>query len=70
MFMMVDVRRTGLSGEEFAWRLLNEKHVVVMPGESFGTAAAGHIRVALTVDCPKIAEACVRIGELATDIAS
>jgi len=50
MYMMLDIRATGLSGEAFAHGLLNAKQIAVMPGESFGRAAAGHIRVAMTVD--------------------
>lgn len=50
MYLMIDVRQTGLSGDEFANRLLDERHIAVMPGESFGAAAAGHIRVAMTVE--------------------
>ncbi|WP_421704459.1 pyridoxal phosphate-dependent aminotransferase [Aliiroseovarius sp.] len=49
MYLMLDMRATGLSGEEFANRLLDEERIAVMPGESFGQAAAGHIRVAMTV---------------------
>jgi arginine:pyruvate transaminase len=65
MFVMVDVRKTGLSGEAFAWRLLDEGSVVTMPGESFGAGGAGHVRVALTVDEDQIEEACKRIAHLA-----
>ncbi len=61
MFVMVDVRKTGLSGEEFAWKLLAEENVVTMPGESFGAGGAGHVRVALTVDEAEIKEACKRM---------
>lgn len=50
MYMMLDVTATGLSGEGFANALLDAHQIAVMPGESFGTAAAGHIRVAMTVD--------------------
>lgn len=50
MYMMLDVSATGLSGEGFANALLETHQIAVMPGESFGTAAAGHIRVAMTVD--------------------
>ena len=50
MYLMLDVRKTGMSGEQFANRLLDEKRIAVMPGESFGAAAAGHIRVAMTVE--------------------
>ena len=49
MYIMLDIRATGLSGEAFAHRLLDECGIAVMPGESFGIQAAGHIRVAMTV---------------------
>jgi len=68
MFVMVDVRRTGLSGEDFAWKLLQEENVVTMPGESFGAGGAGHLRVALTVGVDDITEACKRIVALAERI--
>lgn len=70
MFVMIDVRSTGLSGEEFAWKLLEEHRVGVMPGESFGAGGAGHIRVALTVDTPVLREACAKIRTLATSLAT
>ena len=47
--MMLDIRKTGLSGETFANRLLDKKYIAVMPGESFGQSATGHVRVAMTV---------------------
>lgn len=50
MYAMLDIRATGLSGEGFANALLDAEHIAVMPGESFGQAAAGHVRVAMTVD--------------------
>jgi arginine:pyruvate transaminase len=49
MYLMLDMRATGLSGETFAHALLDAHQIAVMPGESFGQAAAGHIRVAMTV---------------------
>lgn len=66
MFLMLDVRGTGLSGEAFARRLLDEEAVVTMPGESFGARGAGHCRVALTVDEATMAEAARRITALAS----
>ena len=68
MFVMVDVRKTGLSGEDFAFKLLREKDVVTMPGESFGAGGAGHLRVALSVDEAEVREAAKRIAELAAAI--
>ena len=53
MYLMLDIRATGLSGDDFADRLLMERHIAVMPGESFGDAAAGHVRIAMTIpDAP------------------
>ncbi|MEM6372726.1 MAG: pyridoxal phosphate-dependent aminotransferase [Pseudomonadota bacterium] len=50
MYLMLDIRATGLSGEAFANALLDAEHIAVMPGESFGAAAAGHVRVAMTIE--------------------
>jgi arginine:pyruvate transaminase len=61
IFVMVDVRATGLTGEEFAWQLLAEHNVATMPGESFGAAGAGHIRLSLTADDEDIERGCGRI---------
>ena len=65
MFIMVDIRETGMSGEDFAWMLLNDHDIVVMPGESFGTGGAGHIRLALTNDVKILREAGARIRVVA-----
>ncbi len=54
MYLMLDIRKTGLSGEDFADALLMQHGIAVMPGESFGNAAAGHLRVALTVPEPDL----------------
>jgi arginine:pyruvate transaminase len=68
MFVMVDVRGTGLSGNDFARKLLAEKGVVTMPGESFGHGGAGHLRVALTVNEATMAEAARCIAEVAASL--
>lgn len=49
MYVMLDIRAAGVSDTEFAQILLREDKIAVMPGVSFGSAAAGHIRVAMTV---------------------
>ncbi|WP_095589231.1 pyridoxal phosphate-dependent aminotransferase [Actibacterium ureilyticum] len=61
MYVVLDIRATGLSGNAFAEALLAEEKIAVMPGESFGRAAAGHIRVALTVEDAVLADAVARI---------
>ena len=57
MYLMADIRATGLSGDDFADGLLETHHIAVMPGESFGKAAAGHVRIALTVEDEKLLSA-------------
>lgn len=61
MFALVDISATGLSGEAFALSLLKDKQVAVMPGESFGAALTGWVRLSLTQSDARIAEACGRI---------
>lgn len=65
MFAMVDVSGTGIDGEAFAWRLLEEEKVAVMPGASFGQQATGHVRVALSSDASLLREAASRMVRLA-----
>ncbi|MEM9851158.1 MAG: pyridoxal phosphate-dependent aminotransferase, partial [Pseudomonadota bacterium] len=61
MYAMLDIRATGLSGEAFANLLLDRRGIAVMPGESFGASAAGHVRVALTVEDERLEAA---LGEI------
>jgi arginine:pyruvate transaminase len=68
MYLMLDIRDTGLSGKAFAERLLEEERIAVMPGESFGQAAAGHIRVAMTVADDAFGDALGRILGFAREV--
>ncbi|MBN3865032.1 aminotransferase class I/II-fold pyridoxal phosphate-dependent enzyme [Pseudomonas frederiksbergensis] len=68
MFVMVDVRQTGLGAQNFAERLLERYGVSVLAGEAFGPSAAGHIRIGLVVDQVKLADACRRIALCAVDL--
>lgn len=62
MFILLDVSGTGLDGEEFANRLLEEHYVSTMPGTSFGEAARNLVRMSVTVPEQRIEEACDRIA--------
>jgi arginine:pyruvate transaminase len=64
MFILLDVSGTGLSGEDFAWKLLEDKHVAVMPGSSFGAKAEDFIRLSLTVPDEDLKVAVNRIAAL------
>lgn len=65
MFVMLDVRGTGLSSEAFARALLAEEAVAVLAGDAFGPPAAGHVRISLTVPDDRLALACERIAGFA-----
>ncbi|MFO1037662.1 MAG: pyridoxal phosphate-dependent aminotransferase [Geminicoccaceae bacterium] len=62
MFLMLDVRGTGLDAMGFARGLLDSEAVAVLPADAFGGAAEGHVRMSLTVPEDRLAEACNRIG--------
>lgn len=56
------IRRTGLTSEEFAERLLFEEHVAVIPGTAFGLGGEGHIRCSYATSLAKIEEALHKIS--------
>ncbi|NBF03903.1 aminotransferase class I/II-fold pyridoxal phosphate-dependent enzyme [Pseudomonas sp. Fl5BN2] len=68
MFVMVDVRQTGLGAQAYAERLLEGYGVSVLAGEAFGPSVAGHIRIALVLDCNHLADACRRIARCTAEL--
>ena len=65
MFVLLDVRGTGLGADEFARRLLDAESVAVLPCDGFGPSAAGHLRIALSAPDARLAEAGRRIVRFA-----
>ncbi|PAU74388.1 pyridoxal phosphate-dependent aminotransferase [Halomonas salipaludis] len=65
MFLMVDIRATGLSSQAFADRLLDEEGISVLSGEAFGPSAAGFVRLSLTVEAERLAAASQRLAACA-----
>jgi arginine:pyruvate transaminase len=61
MYVMLDVRAVEPDCERFAWGLLEAEKVAVMPGSSFGEAAAGHVRISLCQPDPLLKEAAERL---------
>ena len=43
MFLMIDIRETGWDAIDFAWKLLEEQQLALLPGEGFGKQLAGHL---------------------------
>ncbi|NPA93738.1 MAG: aminotransferase class I/II-fold pyridoxal phosphate-dependent enzyme [Chloroflexi bacterium] len=57
-----DIRSTGIDDDTFAWRLLEEEQVAVVPGSAFGEAGAGFVRCSYATSEEKIEEALNRIA--------
>jgi arginine:pyruvate transaminase len=67
MFVLADIRGTGLDGATFADRLLDEEAVSVLPIDAFGRW--GHVRISLTAPDAELAEAVGRVARLAGRLA-
>jgi len=69
MFVLLDIRGTGLAAEDFAQALLARENVAVLPCDGFGPSVVGHLRISLTAPEPRLAEAGRRIVRCARSIA-
>lgn len=58
-----NVEITGMDGDEFAERLLEEKHVAVIPGSVFGEFGKYHVRACYATGLKSLTEALKRIEE-------
>ena len=65
MFVLLDIRGTGLSSQAFAEALLETEGVAVLPCDGFGPSAAGHLRISLTQPDALLEEAGRRIVRFA-----
>ena len=70
MFVMVDVRGTGLTSMDFGGRLLDIEGVAVLPAEAFGPSAVGHVRISLGTVDSELEQACDRIRRFAETLAA
>lgn len=61
MFMLVDIRPTGLSAKAFSQKLLDGYNVSVLSAEAFGPSGAGFVRLSLTIDEAQLQVACQRL---------
>ena len=61
MFLMIDVRDSGLGSTDFAMRLLEAEGVSVLPAEGFGPSARGYLRMSLSAPIAVLDEACDRL---------
>lgn len=55
------IAASGMSSDQFAWTLLEEEEVAVVPGEAFGQSGAGFVRACYATSYEKLEEALNRI---------
>lgn len=60
-YLFVNVNGTGLNGLDFAYKLLEEEHVAVVPGITYGDSYGDYIRIAYTMNIEKLELAVTRI---------
>ena len=62
-YVFADIRSTGMTSEEFCESLLLKNHVAVIPGNAFGNAGEGFIRISYSYSLEHLMEATKRIAE-------
>ena len=68
MFMLIDVRATGLTGYQFMRGLYEAERVAVLDGGAFGRETEGFVRVFIATDEPVLREASARIRRFADSL--
>lgn len=67
-YIFIDVSGTGLDGDAFAARLLEEKYVGCVPGSKLGTGFERFVRLSYAADDESLSQAMDRIAELVKEL--
>ena len=62
-YVFPNIQKFGMSSEEFATRLLEEKHVAVVPGTAFGVCGEGFLRISYAYSIEDLKVALDKIQE-------
>jgi aminotransferase len=60
-YAMINIKETKMSSVEFAYKLLEDVHVALVPGVTYGKCCEGYVRIAFTLDEVFIREGIRRI---------
>ncbi len=60
-YVFPNIKKFGLSSDEFATKLLEEEHVVVVPGTAFGDCGEGFLRISYAYSIDSLKKALERI---------
>ncbi len=67
-YIFPSIKEFGLTSDEFATKLLQEKRVAVVPGTAFGASGEGFVRISYAYSLEKLKEALSRIEEFITEL--
>ena len=57
------IKSTGMSSQDFCTKLLEQKHVAIIPGDAFGASGEGYARISYAYSVEHLMEAIRRIRE-------
>lgn len=60
-YLFVNIKETGMNSVDFCNKLLDAKHVAVVPGSNFGDSGEGFVRISYATSMEKIREGLDRI---------
>jgi aspartate aminotransferase len=69
-YTWVDIARTGMSDREFALKLVQDRHVAVVPGTTFGARGSTSIRLSLATETDLLTEGVRRLVDAVNQWAS
>lgn len=67
-YIFPSIKKTGLSDEEFAMKLLTEGKVAVVPGRAFGKSGQGHVRCSYATSLDNIYKALNRMESFLSNL--
>ena len=67
-YVFPNITSTGLSSQDFAVRLLQAKHVAVVPGSAFGACGEGYVRCSYATSLEEIRTAMDRMEEFVNEL--
>lgn len=67
-YLFVNIAATGLDCLTFAYRLLEDEQVAVVPGITYGTAYSDYIRIAFTLELNDLKEAANRLARFLSSL--
>lgn len=63
-YLFINIQKTGLTSQQFCARVLEQAQVGMIPGNAFGQAGEGYVRIACTVGMAQLQEAFDRLAQL------